>query len=70
MAVLSNHRLGQPGVELTGLHDDVYTVKQILPFASEVYIHSQYTVTATLYIVHVCVMVLLFSPALTDNSVL
>ena len=29
-------RFGQPGVELTGIHDDVNKVVQILPFASEV----------------------------------
>lgn len=36
-------RLGKPGVELTGLHDDINRVVQILPFASEVgyvYTHS------------------------------
>lgn len=34
--VLCTYRLGQPGVELTGVHDDVNKVLQILPFASEV----------------------------------
>ncbi len=29
-------RLGRPGVELTGMHDDISKVVQILPFASEV----------------------------------
>lgn len=29
-------RLGQPGVELSGVHDDINKVLQILPFASEV----------------------------------
>ena len=28
-------RLGQPGVELSGVHDDVNKVLQILPFANE-----------------------------------
>ncbi len=29
-------RLGYPGVELTGMHDNIAKVVQILPFASEV----------------------------------
>ena len=33
---ISFFRLGLPGIELTGLHDDASKVLQILPFASEV----------------------------------
>lgn len=31
-----SHRLGRPGVELTGMHDHINRVLQVLPFASEV----------------------------------
>ena len=33
---LSLSRLGRPGVELTGMHDHINRVLQVLPFASEV----------------------------------
>ena len=48
MSLLSSchtHRLGQPGVELTGIQDDVYKIQQILPFASEVSkLYSPFTI--------------------------